>query len=712
MLAGLPLAVAASILPLAPCADVIRFQVLGADGQPAAYVEVTLIGPDQVAHATSLTDETGFVTFDPSPVGDLVGLQVLVRSPEIVEQLKDFALVQQSGRLTVLPSRETWATETVVVRARTISRPHAPVTIEQLSVLLDPATRADPVLAATTSPFSTNPDGSAELELRGASALASRVFLGDVPVYEVSRGSQIQPTTRGFSIFNIGVVDSIEIYPSTPPAYLSGVSGGAVRVLQRASNPETRTVTVSTVAASVAAGIGAAGSNNAPVWLFGSYSDLSPSLAINPSLQRTLSEFRSASVGATGTVNFGTDGQLLIFSQLDQESGGYPVSLFGTDGRYSTERQRGYLILQAAMPVGRVAVSANLGLTKTTGEERYLAIEADRENNYLFWSFDMAGDAAQEAVVWRVGIDSEQVRQQSIGRAPEPFYALARPELAAPFRLRTEWDEISAYSYASWRATPIISGFVGARSTVTSTLAPETAWQSGITILTLDRIHRWNLSFGRFYSADIGPSATGTLDRTVSTQAAISYRFRKNNLELEASTYSSEAHNRGGTLVTAGTELTVSYDGFEDLELGLAVASVDQKQKLFGREVPGQSDFGYLARFKLRYQLGQRNFLSVSGFARNGAVYTPILRGEPDSAGLIMPVFGDQNGTRLTDYVTWDVTYTSALPAPGNPLLFLTAANVLDRDNPATVSYSSDFSTQSIRSYPARTLNLGLIYSF
>ena len=121
--------------------------------------------------------------------------------------------------------------ETVIIRAKRISKPFANITFEKMDIYTNPASKADALLAVADLQYATNNNNSADIVLRGGLARLSRTYFNDVPIYEAVRGSALLQTTHGFSVFNTATIKSVETYSSAPPSYFANTAGGVIRIL-------------------------------------------------------------------------------------------------------------------------------------------------------------------------------------------------------------------------------------------------------------------------------------------------------------------------------------------------------------------------------------------------------------------------------------------------------------------------------------------------
>lgn len=99
--------------------------------------------------------------------------------------------------------------------------------IGQLDIYLNPAAKADPLLAVNSLPAATNADETANVSLRGSPSEATGIYLNDVPIRSAVRLDQSNGVGQ-FSIFGQVPLSQVRIYASSPPVSFTQTSAGAV----------------------------------------------------------------------------------------------------------------------------------------------------------------------------------------------------------------------------------------------------------------------------------------------------------------------------------------------------------------------------------------------------------------------------------------------------------------------------------------------------
>ncbi|TPG10788.1 TonB-dependent receptor [Sphingomonas oligophenolica] len=708
-----------------------RIHVTDADGRPIEAAEVQVTDPADGTDAPDalLSNTDGDVLLDAPMIDPDRGAAVTVS-----------AMGYRDARVHVAPGMEhdlavrleaADGDNSIVIVAKRMSRPFSPSTLGLLDIVTDARANADPVLAANDLPSSTNVAGNATLSLRATRPTISRLYLDDVPVFEFGRGGSLDNATQAGSILNLGNTKDVEAYPSNPPLYLAGSSGGALRALPPTTANPGGNLALNTAAIGLA-GTVAPGDGGSFATLTGLYSDLQPQLALNDRLTELISRLRLRSVGLIGRAALDRQSALSVFAQAETEAGRYPVEILGARGEFRQDTDRERLLSSYATTLGAMALTANGSYTHAHSNQAYAGWSSASDNRYLFWSIDLGGDALESRLTYRLGIDSDAVSQSS----RQAFDASLAPIGAtAPTRVANRNDDMAAYGFASYRvgANTLIS--VGGRRTVASSLGADYGLQMSATASSADKKHKLIVSLGRYFGVELPQYAyDGGLARSVSRQIEADYSFTAPRLRLGLSVYHSEetadrtrsalAEGRfyvfddtltgvGRRTVTTGVELYADVSPVSGMEAKLSLSRIGQHTAIGGQTFDGSNDFAYIARGAVRYQIAGWG-LNLAATARDGAAFTRVTSIADDPRDGPVPVTGPINGERLPPYFSVDTSIARplALSASVRPLAFLSINNLLDRRNASSQILSTDPSSLRLRSYPGRVLTAGISLNF
>lgn len=707
---GLLVSVVASS-PVQTCAPTggdagLSGQVTDVAGTPISYavVSVQSLG----SNVAVLTDKEGCFSAILQSSLDLQTVRITVSAPGY-----NPVTIPHNGGLKGVIVLDAATLGDVVVVARRISRAFAPHSADKLSLLTDPAARADPLMAVESLPFSTNTNNSADLELRGARSGLSRIYLNDVPIYESVRGSAVDRATRANSIFPAAIVGEVEVYPSHPPAYLAGSAGGALRVLTQDNARASGTFVVSSVAVAADRTLPSGGSGQNYLQPFVSVTDMGLATVINSELKASLRNFRSASVGINSQAEF-SGGVLRLFMQADHENGTYPLNLFTFEDDLRSRRDRRYAIASYGRRMGEVDISASFAATGTEGRERFGIMDLENQNRYYFSAFDVAGQAGK-AISYRFGFDAERITLRSDGVVPALFYVYRPDGPEALVSRRSQLRETSAYLYSTATLSSQFALQGGIRQTVDSSLGGETGWQVGAAFSSPGGRHKLLAGVGTYFTADLPESSDQRgIARVTSSQASVDYQRLHARGRSGFSLFRSVEKAGETETVTKGLEASVAIDLTQKFSGRWSYALIDQTiDTAFGRQ-PGQGDLGGYFRTSLQYRHSSALIFGLYYAARNGVFETPIVRGIPAAgADWVVPVFGTPS--RLPRYESLDVNVAYILPRAilgRRPISFLAISNMLDEENIQSYVYNDSYEKISPRFYQGRVISAGVVIAF
>lgn len=710
---------------------VIRIRVTDADGKPVESAEVLVGGSAAVAgEARSLlTDADGMAVIDASLVDLRQGLGVTVSAVGYADA--EFLLAPDQGQELAVQLQANTDGGAIIVAGRRVSRPFSPHVLELLDIVTDARANADPILATNNLPSSTNVVGNATLNLRATRPTISRLYLADIPVFEFTRGGDLDSTTQAGSIFNLGNTRDVEVYPSNPPLYLTGSSGGVVRTIPPPTATPGGNLALNTAAAGLSYTLTPT-SDGSFVTLSGLYSNLEPQLSINPGLKDLISRLRLRTLGAVGRLNLDPRSSLSFFSQWENENGRYPVEVLGLRDQFGQKAERVRLLTSYAAEIGAVGLTVNGSYTRSNTRQALARWSSQNENRYMFLSADLATETKESRLTFRAGLDSEFISQDSNQTFGASLLPIAR---SAPMRPSNENNELSAYAFGTYRASPGLLVSLGARHVIASELQAEYGLQMSATLSSADKRHKIIVSFGRYFGTEVPQQAYfGGLARSVSRQIEANYSFTTSRLRLGLAAYHSEEITDrtrsaleegrffvfdenltgiGRRTVSTGLEAYMVASPIDELEARLSFSTIDQKLYFAGAEARGSNDFGYIVRGSARYQAGDWA-LNLAATARQGAAFTRVLALAHTVNGRPFPVVAPINGERLAAYFSIDASVARPVTLSANlkPLAFLSVRNILSRRNVAAQILTMDDAPDRFREFAGRVVTFGISLNF
>ena len=99
--------------------------------------------------------------------------------------------------------------------------------LKPLDIYLNPASKADPLVAVNTTASSTTKDENAAVSFRGATANQTAYFINGVPLKNPVKYTQLN-NTGTLSIFNTDFLRDVTIFPGNPPLEYGQSTSGAI----------------------------------------------------------------------------------------------------------------------------------------------------------------------------------------------------------------------------------------------------------------------------------------------------------------------------------------------------------------------------------------------------------------------------------------------------------------------------------------------------
>lgn len=702
----------------------LTVHVTDSDGHP---IEAALVDLDRGGqHSEIATDANGEADLNVNATGDPGALKMVVSA--IGYETGTLTIDRAESAVTVSLASVAAAVDEITVSYKR-SRPFSPKTLDVLDIVTDSRSRADPILAANDLPSSTNVTGNSKLNFRASRDTISRAYFETIPLYQIRTGASVSDNTTGRSILSLAAVKDVETYPTDPPAYLAGATGGALRITAPFLNGSAGSVSLDSGHAGVVRSLG--GNDEHVAKVFADVVDLSLNKVINPSLSQITNHLRAADAGVVlrRPVKHGID--VLNLSTINVEDGSFPLVHLGHELAYTVRSSRWQSAWQANETLGSSLLTYSLSYTGHTADEAVGEWHARARSGFLFGSLAWSGRALDGLLSLDVGVDHQAIDQRSDnnsganGSIFEPSPVVRRQ--------RSEVRETTAFLFATIKIDPRLTLSAGGRKILSSSLDSSISGQLSLSAATLDGRQKLIVSIGRYEGLEVPTEAYyGPIERSTSKQVEANYTISLSRATLGAGIYSTweaaggyaydSSRADGFTLSeevtslaritrTRGAEFYFTATIAERLRAGGSFTISDQQVRLGSFETAGANDYPHVVRGFLKY-LGPRLSVDFSVTARAGSVYTASepLSGTVASA----PAYGRMNGDRLPEYFSADVGFVRPLTSRGftGPIAYFSVNNLTDHDNPTSVIPSTAGAEPRYRLFPGRRFNLGLVIPF
>ena len=604
------------------------------------------------------------------------------------------------------------AVEDVVVVARRMSAPFAPKSFDQMEIFADPGSRADPLGIVNSLPYSTNVDGSGDFALRGSAASLNRVYLNDVPFYEALRGSRVDSITRGRSILNPVVVEHVEVHPMNAPLYLAGAAAGAVRLLPQDHGASSTSVLVSL------AGAGATHSRSfrggSHMQAFGTIDNMGAMRRLNPTLAETTRHWRGRELGISGQLSLAGAGKLTAYNASTSEDGAWPLHVLATRADYATSNDRRTHVLSHAIPFANGRLKLDFGHTHAARGEQFGNYLYRNRNRYAYQAIDWAGQAGHAQ--YRAGVAKQAIALSSVGEAPAYPAVFDAAAPARPASRLARADRVDAFLYGVV-AGEVAEAQLGLRHSIDG--APDfTSLQAGV---ALDRgASRWIVSGGRYFGYDVPWAAHfAGVTPVESRQLGLDWLYSGTRLTAGVGLFQKTEQELAGDINAQrrrihGGDAFAAIDVGRSLSLRASLIRAEVDVSMAGERFLAEDTVDYVARLRLDWRLNATTSFGFAFATRNGTRYTPVVGATEIAPATFQPTFSrNRNTGRLGRFATLDLNFATRVKLwreALQPLLFVSLANALNRDNPRGVGYSRDYRQRVNLFYPGRTAVAGLVF--
>lgn len=611
-------------------------------------------------------------------------------------------------QILLLPAITEAATITVVAE-RMPARVFATENLSRLDVYLNPAAKADVLLAINSLPAATNGDETANVSLRGSPSEATGIFLNNVPLYDVVRLDQ--PNGIGqFSIFNTAIITELEVYPSNPPLYLGQATGGAVSI-----RTEDQIIGRQTAVNLHLAGGGLQWQQSmgeqSGLLAYVNYGNHQLLKGANPEALVAIDGFRSLDAGLYFTHQWNQNTQLQAFNFTLAERYNYQLRSGRFEGLFQQQKNRNLTIINLAHQRQNWRLEWNQGFNLSSADYRLGNIQSQLDQLNYHGNLLLHGQLQNWNGTASISYSS---RRQTTG-GTYPLYTGAwevdDPWAAYAIDQSTDLPEVATFiKRALGKSTIGIGTRLGAALN-----SPSLAWAAQVHwYRPLGPQHSLTLAGGRYYQPDGAAPATVAANYNRSYQIAADWQWRPGRWQVKAAIYQHWAQWQGRENPIYGAELSVRYQTYPFSFWG-SLSHISSNWQDATMRYPTDHDFHYFARAGLQCQLPAEITFSANFIARQGRYVLPLVDRQWEPAiNNYLPIFAPPHqGQRLTAYQRLDVGLSRIfLLGEGALITYLNINNALDQQNVQQYIFNHDYSQQQPNFYSGFIWFTGVVWQW
>ena len=600
--------------------------------------------------------------------------------------------------------------ETIIVRAKKLSKPFANITFEKMDIYTNPASKADALLAVADLQFATNNNNSADIVLRGGLARLTRVYFNDVPIYEAVRGNSLLQTTNGFSIFNTSVIKSIETYSTAPPAYFANTAGGAVRIMPDDDGFDSANVEINTTRTGFGITRKLPQNNGSFVQFYGDHRNLEPLLQTNPDLRDLVKSSRGLNFGINSLFRINDKSEVRLFTSNDIDEGLYPFSLFDKSKTLGLNKKRSYNIASFEQEIGtaRLKIDASKSFTK----ERVLLGEdtINSVNQYSYFDANIAGRIKGKPLAYRYGTTIEEFDLKTTAHILRSQFGFA-----GDFTNKAYAKYGAVYGFATYQVKPWLSVAIGAREYFDNDLKLKPTRQINASINNIDNRHKIIAAYGEYGSVVLpSRSAFEGISSASSQQASLDYKYTNDTNSFAIGVYQKIDTALGARTKINGIDMSYGFMIGEKIEVSGTIARSLPYEIVGQDKQRGQNHLDYMFKQKVKIGLGNSRSINFNYTTMSGQVYSLPIGSSLDQFGDLQAVYSKRNNLQMGDYQSLDVNYIQRynLTKSLRPVFYLNINNLFDRKNDSDIRFNDNFSEHKFGNYLSRTIVVGTIIEF
>ncbi|MEM6297759.1 MAG: TonB-dependent receptor [Bacteroidota bacterium] len=611
-----------------------------------------------------------------------------------------------------LVSKSNVLTEITIIEKALVAEEFRLEELSQLDVYKNPISKADPILAVNALPASTTTDESANLSLRGSSPNETGTFINGVPIYDVTRFSQINGVGT-LSIFNTAIVDRVEVFPSNPPLEFGNTSSGLVALETSEAIPDENRYGISLNLANLGVQTQQKLGEGAGLTVFGNFSPSFALKATNPTAFGELPYFRSADLGVQAVVKF-PKSSLRIFSYALDERYQFDQQHPSGEINWEQTRRRNFNVLSYRRTQDQWTWETNAGLSfdryrfgggvlslNNRQTDRYLATQVTYKG--LSWS-------------WKSGISWDERQGRFAGTAPQFSYALAEGFPQVDFEGDASVQVAEGFFYGKYYLNDRITLGGGLRKNLPTANVPS-YWSGQMNLAwELSQKQKVILAAGQYHRAFLPRAVDLNLFR--SRQLSLDHQYESSRWKVQHALFWKTNENSQYEEEILGFESFIAHTIPQKLQVSASFTFLDASRQQTNEHSRYASpfDLDYFVRLAVSYEPKPLWTLAATLLWRDGTFYAPLREVSFDERlAVYRPSFSPlSERERLADYANVSVNASKVflLSEDFQMILYANMNNVLDRKNIREIGYTADYSKEQTAFFSRRTFFVGVELMF
>jgi hypothetical protein len=583
--------------------------------------------------------------------------------------------------------------------------------IKKMDIYLNPAAKADPLLAVSTLPSATTLDESANVSLRGSTTSETGIFINNVPVYDAIRYSQLNGIGT-FSIFNTAIIDNVQVFPGNPPLEYGNTASGLISLETDTHIPEKKSTQLAFSLASVGGTFQTAFGKRTSLQLFTNYQPSAVLKAFNRTALADIHKFNSVDGGVHLTHRFKNNVQLRLYNYSLSESYTFHYKHPTYDGDFNQGKSRNLMIMNLHKRKGTSEFSLNQGwsMSRTNYDYSSSWIDLNQQDLYTSVNYRYYGKTFDV----KTGVSHDNRYSGFAGTFPQYDYAIGEqhPMISEKGNARLQLNE--AYVYIKVSPLSWLTAGQGLRAILPG---DGRSWafshQSNLRAVASGSLY-FLFSTGRYHQTIFGQSESE--EQVRSAQQSLDAVYHNNRVEASASLFHKTIFRTNNTKEVTGGEFYVKYAKGRKIQAQVSLTSLSAEVTEGIVKYRDQYDIHYYVRGNAQYGFNQKWLMSAILLLRQGSFVLPISSVEYDEVvGAYKPQYYTRDlAERLPSYssVALNLSRMTAFSDNIAAVMFASVNNVLNRENTRGYYYTEDYSGRVPVSFSARTVYFGMVVYF
>jgi len=603
-------------------------------------------------------------------------------------------------------------TETVITARRIIAEEFTVKQMKQLDIYLNPAAKADPLLAINAMPSSTTTDESASISLRGSRPDETGIFLNDVPIYDAIRFSQLNGIGT-FSIFNTSIVDRMHVFAGNPPLEYGNSASGLVS-LQTYNNILNEDLnTISLGFASVGAFTSRKITDKTGLTVFANYSPSEILTGLNQDALEDLEDFNSLDLGLHFLYNMNSKTRFKLFNYSNSEGYDFKLRHPSYSGIFDMDKKRNFTVSNFIMQQNKSEFTVNAGYNLSSEKYVFGNTDIDIDKQDMYFSSNYQYFFNKISVKTGTSIDYRQ--NSASGMKPMLYYGQNPENPIIQFSSDESIMLTEIFLYSKFNLSKKLILGSGIRKNIVINDEPNMlSYQANLNFKP-NKMNSITLSAGHYNRLSMPNAEQISVTHFESDQVTLDYNFVNENFELQTSLFAKNVTYSNNQNSIYGAEI-YSKIQLNPFEIQLSFTSLDAKIKSENTKYPSDYDLDYFIRGVIKYKLKDIVELNAIYIFRQGCYYKPIVGSTfIDSFDIYSPEYSSwENAKRLPDYHKLDITATKywVLNANFALVVYGSISNIFNTDNVMSKNYNSDYSESFNELYSKRTYYFGVSIMF